>query len=52
MASFMMGRPDELANSYYEIQFRPATTNYQYGIFAPGQLEGQSQTDLEPWLAL
>ncbi len=31
MSSFLMGTMN--ANSYYEIQFRPATTNYQYGIF-------------------
>src|SRR5579872_5294823 len=30
MASFMMG---QMNNSYYEIQTRPATTNYQYGFF-------------------
>jgi len=35
MASFMMGNManDANGNSYYEIQFRPATTNYQYGVF-------------------
>ena len=32
MASFLMGNMN--GNSYFEIQFRPATTNYQYGIFA------------------
>jgi hypothetical protein len=31
MASFLMGTMN--GNSYYEIQFRPATTNYQYGLF-------------------
>ena len=31
MASFMLG---QMNNSYYEIQTRPATTNYQYGFFA------------------
>jgi len=31
MASFLMGTMN--GNSYYEIQFRPATTNYQYGFF-------------------
>ncbi|MGC2182916.1 MAG: carboxypeptidase regulatory-like domain-containing protein [Terriglobales bacterium] len=36
MASFLMGTManDDTGNSYYEIQFRPATTNYQYGFFA------------------
>ena len=33
MASFMMGNManDDNGNSYYEIQFRPATTNSEYG---------------------
>jgi hypothetical protein len=31
MASFLMGTMN--ANSYYEIQFRPATENFQYGFF-------------------
>jgi hypothetical protein len=39
MASFMMGQftqgdAGNGSGSYYEIQFRPATTNYQYGWFA------------------
>jgi hypothetical protein len=39
MASFMMGQltqgcASNGCGSYYEIQFRPATTNYQYGFFA------------------
>ncbi len=38
MASFMMGQLTQGCagngcGSYYEIQFRPATTNYQYGFF-------------------
>ncbi len=32
LASFLMGNMS--GNSYYELQYRPATTNYQYGIFA------------------
>jgi hypothetical protein len=32
MASFLMGTMN--GNSYYEIQDRPATENYQYGFFA------------------
>jgi len=32
MASFLMGKMN--GNSYYEIQFRPATENHQYGFFA------------------
>jgi hypothetical protein len=31
MASFLTGTMN--GNSYYEIQFRPATSNYQYGFF-------------------
>ena len=35
MASFLMGQMTQNNNgTYYEIQFRPATSNYQYGIFA------------------
>jgi outer membrane receptor protein involved in Fe transport len=39
MASFMMGQMTQGdasngSGSYEEIQFRPATTNYQYGFFA------------------
>ena len=39
MASFLMGQMTQACvsndgcGSYYEIQFRPATTNYQYGFF-------------------
>jgi len=38
MASFLMGKITQAPatngwGSYYEIQFRPATTNYQYGFF-------------------
>ena len=47
MASFLMGTMTRRL-AYYEIQFRPATTNYQYGILWPGQLEGQSEADVEP----
>jgi hypothetical protein len=39
MASFLMGNMTQNCGgngcgSYYEIQFRPATSNYQYGFFA------------------
>lgn len=35
MASFLMGQMTQNNNgTYYEIQFRPATSNYQYGVFA------------------
>jgi len=34
MASFLMGQLEGGGNSYYEIQFQPATQNYQYAWFA------------------
>ena len=34
MASFLMGQMWGDGNSYYEIQFQPATENYQYAWFA------------------
>ena len=34
MASFLMGQMEGNGNSYYEIQFQPATENYQYAWFA------------------
>ena len=34
MASFLMGQLEGNGNSYYEIQFQPATQNYQYAWFA------------------
>ena len=34
LASFMMGQLEGGGNSFYEIQFQPATENYQYAIFA------------------
>ena len=34
MASFMMGQLEGNGSSYYEIQFQPATENYQYAWFA------------------
>ena len=46
MASFLMGRNQMNGNSYYEIQFRPATTNYQYGFF------GQDNWKVTPKLTL
>src|SRR5579871_2317725 len=44
MASFLMGTMN--GNSYYEIQFRPATSNYQYGFF------GQDNWKVTPKLTL
>jgi hypothetical protein len=51
MASFMMaqltqGSASNGGGSYYEIQFRPATTNYQYGFF------GQDNWKVNPKLTL
>jgi hypothetical protein len=48
MASFLMGQManDENGSSYYEIQFRPATENYQYGFF------GQDNWKATPKLTL
>jgi hypothetical protein len=34
MASFLMGQLSGGGSSYYEIQFQPATENYQYATFA------------------
>ena len=34
MASFLMGQLYGGGNSFYEIQFQPATENYQYATFA------------------
>ena len=44
MASFLMGTMN--GNSYYEIQFRPATSNRQYGFF------GQDNWKVTPKLTL
>ena len=44
MASFLTGTMN--GNSYYEIQFRPATSNYQYGFF------GQDNWKVTPKLTL
>jgi hypothetical protein len=51
MASFLMGQLTQGCGgngcgSYYEIQFRPATTNYQYGFF------GQDNWKVNPKLTL
>ncbi|MBZ5679911.1 MAG: carboxypeptidase regulatory-like domain-containing protein [Acidobacteriia bacterium] len=51
MASFLMGQMTQGSagnggGSYYEIQFRPATTNYQYGFF------GQDNWKVTPKLTL
>ena len=43
-ASFLMGTMN--GNSYYEIQFRPATENFQYGVF------GQDNWKVSPRLTL
>jgi len=51
MASFMMGMFTQGSagnggGSYYEIQFRPATTNYQYGFFAQDNWKATSKLTL------
>jgi len=51
MASFMMGMFTQGCGgngcgSYYEIQFRPATTNYQYGFFAQDNWKVSSKLTL------
>jgi hypothetical protein len=50
MASFLTGTMtlpnDSFGTSYYEIQFRPATSNYQYGFF------GQDNWKVTPKLTL
>jgi hypothetical protein len=51
MASFLMGKITQApaANgwgSYYEIQFRPATTNYQYGFFVQDNWKTTSKLTL------
>ena len=55
--AFMMGQMTQdcggnNCGSTYEIQFRPATTNYQYGFFAQDNWKVTSQTDFESGLAL
>jgi hypothetical protein len=44
MASFLMGAMN--GNSSYEIQFRPATDNYQYGVFAQDNWKATSKLTL------
>ena len=51
MASFMMGMFTQGCGgngcgSYYEIQFRPATTNYQYGFFVQDNWKATSKLTL------
>jgi hypothetical protein len=51
MASFMMGQMTQGCasngcGSYEEIQFRPATTNYQYGFFAQDNWKATSKLTL------
>lgn len=51
MASFMMGQLTQGdagngSGSYYEIQTRPATTNYQYGFFAQDNWKVNSKLTL------
>lgn len=44
MASFLTGTMN--GNSYYEIQFRPATSNYQYGFFGQDNWKVSSKLTL------
>jgi Carboxypeptidase regulatory-like domain len=46
MASFMMGQMMGSGNSYYEIQFRPATENYQYAAFVQDNWKTTSKLTL------
>lgn len=46
MASFMMGQMMGSGNSSYEIQFRPATENYQYALFAQDNWKATSNLTL------
>jgi hypothetical protein len=51
MASFLMGKITRAPaangwDSYYEIQFRPATTNYQYGFFVQDNWKTTSKLTL------
>ncbi len=46
MASFMMGQMMGNGNSYYEIQFRPASENYQYAAFVQDNWKTTSKLTL------
>ncbi len=46
MASFMMGQILGAGNSAYEIQFEPATTNYQYAWFGQDNWKATSKLTL------
>jgi hypothetical protein len=46
MASFMMGQMMGAGNSFYEIQFRPASENYQYAVFAQDNWKTTSKLTL------
>jgi hypothetical protein len=46
MASFMMGQLKGNGSSYYEIQFQPATENYQYAWFAQDNFKASSKLTL------
>ncbi|MGA7295479.1 MAG: TonB-dependent receptor [Terriglobales bacterium] len=46
MASFMMGQMQGGGNSGYEIQFEPATTNYQYAWFVQDNWKATSKLTL------
>ncbi|HXW92801.1 MAG TPA: TonB-dependent receptor [Terriglobales bacterium] len=46
MASFLMGQLEGGGNSYYEIQFQPATENYQYAMFVQDNLKATHKLTL------
>jgi Carboxypeptidase regulatory-like domain/TonB dependent receptor len=46
MASFMMGQMMGNGNSFYEIQFRPASENYQYAAFVQDNWKTTSKLTL------
>jgi Carboxypeptidase regulatory-like domain/TonB dependent receptor len=46
MASFMMGQMMGQGNSFYEIQFRPASENYQYAAFVQDNWKTTSKLTL------
>ncbi|MGO9864401.1 MAG: carboxypeptidase regulatory-like domain-containing protein [Terriglobales bacterium] len=46
MASFLMGQMEGNGNSYYEIQFRVASENYQYAWFAQDNWKATSKLTL------
>jgi Carboxypeptidase regulatory-like domain/TonB dependent receptor len=46
MASFLMGQMAGGGNTFYEIQFRPASENYQYAVFVQDNWKSTSKLTL------